>query len=338
MSSRRARIVITSDRFHDTGTEVEDAVAVRFPDLSVDVVTELAPDDETMIAVAQGADAIVTASIDAVPRAVIEALPELRVIGRYAVGYDNIDLEAAAERGIVVTHYPGYCTDEVADHALSLILALNRRLFPSDRRLREGRWVGHSLDTAYVAGGEIQPMSATTVGVVGFGRIGRAVVARLRPFGCRIVVSDPYIDPTTIQAREVEPVSFEQLLMESDIVTIHSPLTAGTRHLFGPDQLSAMRPGSMLVNTARGPIVDGDALIAALESGHLSAAALDVMEHEPVAPEDPLLRAPNLIVTPHSAYYSERSMEVLRRETFVDVLSVLAGGSARTTVTSSANG
>ncbi len=337
MSYKRVQVVITSDRFYDTGTEVEDAVAARFPDLSVDVVTELAPDDETMIAVARGADAIVTASIDAVPRAVIEALPNLRVIGRYAVGYDNIDLEAAHERGIVVTHYPGYCTDEVADHALSLILALNRRLFPSDRRLREGRWVGHSLDTAYVAGGEIQPMSAMTVGIVGFGRIGRAVVARLNPFGCRVLVSDPYVDPATIDAHGVELISFEQLLTESDVVTIHCPLTSGTRHLIGPDQLTAMRPGSMLVNTARGPIVDGEAITAALESGHLSAAALDVMEHEPVAPDDPLLRAPNLIVTPHSAYYSERSMEVLRRETYVDVLSVLNGGSARTVIIPSAN-
>ena len=337
MSIKRVRVVITSDRFYDTGTEVEDAVAARFPDLSVDVVTALAPDDETMIAAAQGANAIVTASIDAVPRAVIEALPDLRIIGRYAVGYDNIDLEAAQERGIVVTHFPGYCTDEVADHALSLILALNRRLFPSDRRLREGRWVGHSLDTAYVAGGEIQPMNAMTIGVVGFGRIGRAVVARLRPFGGRVLVSDPYVDPATIDAHEAEPVSFEQLLAESDIVTVHCPLTAGTRHLIGPDQLAAMRPGSMLVNTARGPIVDGKAITAALESGHLSAAALDVMEHEPVAPDDPLLLAPNLIVTPHSAYYSGRSMEVLRRETYVDVLSVLAGGTARTVVVPFAN-
>ena len=333
MSTRNVRVVITSDRFYGTGTALEASIAERFPGLAVDVETLLAPDDETMIAVAGGADAIVTASIDAVPRRVIEALPDLRVIGRYAVGYDNIDLEAAQERGVVVTHFPGYCTDEVADHALSLILALSRRLFPSDRRLREGHWVGHSLDTAFVTGGEIWPLRDLTVGVVGFGRIGQAVVGRLRPFGCRIVVADPYVDAATIQSAGPEPVSLGDLLAASDIVTIHCPLTPETRHLIGTAQLRAMRPGAMLVNTARGPIVDGAALAAALESGHLQSAALDVMEHEPVDPGDPILVAPNLIVTPHSAYYSERSMEVLRRETFVDVLAVLAGESARTTVT-----
>ncbi|CAA9579410.1 MAG: D-3-phosphoglycerate dehydrogenase [uncultured Thermomicrobiales bacterium] len=333
MASRDVRVVITSDRFYGTGTDIERSIAERYPGLAVEVETLLAPDDDTMIAVAHGADAIVTASIDAVPRRVIEALPGLRVIGRYAVGYDNIDLDAAQEHGVVVTHYPGYCTDEVADHALSLILALNRRLVPSDRRLREGHWVGHSLDTAFVAGGEIWPLREQTIGVVGFGRIGRAVVARLQPFGCRIVVADPYVDPTMIQAAGPDPVSLEDLIMTSDVVTIHCPLTPGTRHLFGPEQFRAMRPGSMLVNTARGPIVDGAALAAALRAGHLQCAALDVMEHEPVATDDPLLQTPNLIVTPHSAYYSERSMEVLRRETYVDVLAVLAGGTARTTIT-----
>ncbi len=332
MTPSQVRVVITSDRFYGTGTEIEDEVARQFPELSVEVVMALAPDDETMVAVAQGAAAILTASIDPVPRSVIERLPDLRVIGRYAVGYDNIDITAAQEREIIVTHYPGYCTDEVADHALSLILALNRRLFPSDRRLREGHWVGHSLETAYVAGGEIQPMRETTVGIIALGRIGQAVAARLKPFGSRILVSDPYLDPAAIERFGVEAVSLEALLATADIVTIHSPLTPETRHLIGAGQLRTMRPGSMLVNTARGPIVDGAALTAALVSGHLASAALDVMEHEPVAPDDPLLSAPNLIVTPHSAYYSERSMEVLRRETFVDVLSVLAGGLVRTSV------
>lgn len=335
MSSSNVRVIITSDRFFDTGTEVEASIAERFPGLSVDVQTVLAPDADTMIAVAQGADAIVTASIDTVPRRVIEALPGLRVIGRYAVGYDNIDLEAAQERGIVVTHYPDYCTDEVADHALSLILTLNRRLFPSDRRLREGRWVGHSLDTAFVAGGEIWPMRELTVGVIGLGRIGRAVVSRLRPFGCRIVVADPHVDPAVIHEAGLGHVPLETLLATADIVTIHCPLTPETRHLIGPAELRTMRPTSILVNTARGPIVNGMALATALHTGQLQAAALDVMEHEPVDPDDPLLQAPNLIVTPHSAYYSERSMDVLRRETYVDVLSVLAGGSARTVVTPS---
>ncbi len=338
MAPSPVRVVITSDRFYGSGTEVEDAVARDFPELSVEVALALAPDDEAMIEVAQGADAIITASIDAVSRRVIERLPDLRVIGRYAVGYDNIDLVAARERGIVVTHYPAYCTDEVADHTLSLILALNRRLFPSDRRLREGHWVGHSLETAHVAGGEIQPMRATTVGVIGFGRIGQAVAARLKPFGSRIIASDAHVEPEMFEALGVEAMPLGALLATADIVTVHCPLTPETRHLIGAAELRAMRPGAMLVNTARGPIVDGAALTDALVSGHLASAALDVMEHEPVGPDDALLGAPNLIVTPHSAYYSERSMDVLRRETYADVLSVLAGRSARTVVLPSAHG
>ncbi len=332
MTPQPVRVVITSDRFFGTGTDLETAIARDYPGLAVDVETLLAPDDATMIAVARDADAIVTSSVDAVSREVIAALPKLKVIGRYAVGYDNIDLVAARDHGVVVTHFPGYCTDEVADHALSLILALNRRLFPSDRRVREGHWAGHNLETAHVAGGEILPMREQTIGVIGLGRIGRAVVARLRPFGSRIIVTDPAIDPAAITATGAEAASLDELLEKADIVTIHCPLTPETRHLIGPDQLARMRPGSSLVNTARGPIVDGEALAAALETGHLASAALDVMEREPLGPGDPLFEVPNLILTPHSAYYSERSMEALRRETYVDVLSVLAGGTARTQV------
>ena len=175
-------------------------------------------------------------------------------------------------------------------------------------------------------------MSARTVGVIGFGRIGQAVAARLRPFGSSILVADPAHDPEWVRSQGAEPVSLDTLLARSDIVTIHCPLTPATLHLIGAPQLRAMRHGALLVNTARGPIVDGQALAAALENGHLGGAALDVMEHEPVGSDDPLLRVPNLIVTPHAAYYSAHSMEVLRRETYVDVLSVLAGGLARTVV------
>ena len=167
---------------------------------------------------------------------------------------------------------------------------------------------------------------------------GRRDRVRLKPFGSRVIVSDPYQAPEAVAAFGVDAVSLDELLATADIVSIHCPLTPETRHLIGAAQLRAMRPGSMLVNTARGPIVDGDALTDALISGHLDSAALDVMEHEPVAPEDTILGAPNLIVTPHSAYYSERSMDVLRRETFVDVLAVLAGRSARTVVMPSRNG
>lgn len=330
MAQRQVKVVITSDRFHRTDLSLEHELAARFPELDVDVSTALAPDASTMIAVASDADAIVTSSTDAVPAEVIDALTRLSVIGRYAVGYDNIDLDAAGRRGVIVTHYPGYCTNEVADHATALMLALNRRLFSSDRRVRQGEWLGHNLDTAFVAGGAIPPLREMTVGIIGFGRIGQAVGRRLKPFGCRLLVVDPVANAAAIAELGATPVTLDTALRESDIVTLHTPLEASTYHLIGTDELRAMKSTAWLVNTARGPIVDNVALFGALETGEIAGAALDVMEHEPLPPDSPLLSLPNLIVTPHSAYYSEASMETLRRETYVDVLTALAGRPPRT--------
>ena len=332
MSAQHVRVVITSDRFYDTDLSMEHEIATRFPALTVDVATALAPDDDTMIAVARDADAIVTASTDRVSRRTIEALPHLRVIGRYAVGFDNIDVAAATERGILITHVPGYCTDEVADHAVALLLALNRRLFSSDRRLRAGEWVGHNLDTAFVAGGEIRALRDLTVGIVGFGRIGQAVARRLAPFGCRLLATDPAFDVNAARAVGAIGVTLPELLANSDLVTLHCPLTPGTHHLIGAGELAAMRAGAMLVNTARGPIVDNAALLDALRHGTIAGAALDVMEQEPLPPDAPLLALDNLIVTPHSAYYSEAAMRTLRRETFAEVLTALNGGQPRSII------
>jgi D-3-phosphoglycerate dehydrogenase len=261
---------------------------------------------------------------------VLENIPRVKVISRYGVGLDNVDLDAAADMGIVVTHYPGYCTSEVADHALSMILALNRRIVEQDRALREGAWVEHGPATRRILRGPVQPLREQTLGIVGFGRIGQAVAARAKPFNLTILAADPFIDPEVMVAAGVEPVTLEELLQRSDIVTIHAPLTPETRGLIDAETLALMKPTAVLVNTARGPIIDLPALAHALQEGKLAGAALDVVDPEPLPADAPFYRMPNVILTPHSAYYSERSVDVVRRETLLEALQVLRGKRPRT--------
>ena len=267
---------------------------------------------------------------EAITRRVLENIPRVKVISRYGVGLDNVDLDAAADVGIVVTHYPGYCTPEVADHALAMILALNRRIVEQDRSLREGAWVEHGPATRRILRGPIQPLREQTLGIVGFGRIGQAVAARAKPFGVTIIAADPYLDPETIRAAGVEPVTLEELLRRADIVTLHTPLTPETRGLIDAAALALMKPTAVIVNTSRGPIIDLPALARALQEERLAGAALDVVDPEPLPAEAPFYRMPNVILTPHSAYYSERSVDVVRRETLHEALQVLRGKRPRT--------
>ena len=249
----------------------------------IDVVREPASD----------VDAVLTVPAFAVDEALIEALPMLRVIGTASVGYDHVDLEAAEARGIAVVSVPDYCTDEVADHTLAFLYALVRGVVELDRSVSRGRWDAR-------AAGALRTVRGMRVGIVGLGRIGNAVATRLLALGCEVWAND--IAPV---AREgVRLVSLEELLASCDAVTLHVPLTRETRGLVGAAQVEAMGEGAYLINTARGGVVDVVAVLAALRSGKLAGAALDVLPHEP-PPAAPV--APNLIVTPHAAYYSEES-------------------------------
>jgi D-3-phosphoglycerate dehydrogenase len=218
----------------------------------------------------------------------------------------------------------------VADHALAMILALNRRIVEQDRALREGAWVEHGPATRRILRGPIQPLREQTLGIIGFGRIGQAVAARAKPFGVTIIAADPYIDPEIIRGAGAEPVSLEELLARSDIATIHTPLTPETRGLIDATALARMKPSAVLVNTARGPIIDLSALARALQDGIIAGAALDVVDPEPLGANSPFYGMPNVILTPHSAYYSERSVDVVRRETLLEALQVLRGKRPRT--------
>jgi D-3-phosphoglycerate dehydrogenase len=240
----------------------------------------------------------------------------LRHVARMGVGLDNIAVDAATEAGVLVTNVPDYCIAEVSDHALAMVLAWTRGLVAADREVRAGRWEP--------AAARLRRLSALTVGVVGFGRIGRTTATKLRALGARVVASDPFALPTD----EFPLVDLAELLAVSDVVILHAPLTAGTHHLIDDEALCRMRQDALLVNVSRGGLVDTDALVAALDRGHLSGAALDVLESEPDVPVA-LLAHPGVIVSPHIAFSSDASVTDLRRFAAEEVVRVLRGEPAR---------
>ncbi|MBA2945682.1 C-terminal binding protein [Streptomyces himalayensis] len=241
----------------------------------------------------------------------VGASPDLRIVARLGVGLDNIAVDAATERGVWVTNVPDYCVEEVSDHAVGMVLAWTRGLAVCDRQVRSGRWDP--------AGARLRRLSTLTCGVVGYGRIGRATVRKLSAFGCRILAHDPY---PPRDAAGVEMVELEELLCRSDVVILHVPLTQDTHHLVGTEQLELMPPGGLLVNVSRGGLVDTDAVVKALASGHLGGAAFDVLETEPHVPAR-LLDQPGAILTPHVAFSSDASVTELRRRAAEEVVRVL---------------
>ena len=287
---------------------------------------------EELIAVGQQADGIIAGN-ESYTRRVLEGSDRVKVISRPAVGFDQVDIAAAAEQGIVVTHVPDYCTDEVSDHAMALLLALHRRIPWLNGAIMAGGWAqapiyGGDRPASFHAGevpGPSRQLRGQTLGIVGFGRIGRRVAEKARGFGLRLLAHDPYLPEDAGQSFEVTMTDLDQLLAESDLLTIHCFLNAETNGLFGTAQFARMKPTAVLVNTARGPIVDQGALVAALREGQIAAAALDVTEPEPPAADSPLLGLPNLLLTPHSAYYSDRSRAEVRRRGVEHALAVLRG-------------
>ena len=252
------------------------------------------------------------ASVDG---ALLDRMPSCRAVVRYGVGVDTVDVEAATARGVWVVNVPDYGTAEVADHTLALMLALLRGVVVLDRSVRAGDWDDR-------AAGELRRLSSLTLGVVGCGRIGTAVAERAAAHGLRVLGFDPEgVRPPA------EPVGLAALLAAADVVTLHAPLAPATHHLIDP---ARMRPGAFLVNTARGGLVDSAALLAALESGHLAGAALDVFEHEP--PPSELVRHPRVIATPHAAWRSRESELALKTEVAREALRVIGGEVPRSPV------
>lgn len=256
---------------------------------------------------------------------VLEACPRLKVVSRAGVGVDSIDLDVATRLGILACNTPGVNTTEVADHAMAQLLALTRMIREFDTAVKAGRWSSATQEVRGMAVG-LRRIAGSTVGIVGLGNIGRAFATRIRAFGpFRMIAYDPYIPQTAADLYGVELVSLEELLAVSDFVTVHTPATPETRHLFSTDAFNRMKPSAILINCARGPIVDPEALHVALTSGEIAAAALDVTEREPIDPEDPLLGLENLIITPHVAAGSPVTAVEGSRRQAENVLMVLTG-------------
>jgi len=248
----------------------------------------------------------------------IAALRRCRVISRYGVGTDTVDLPAATAYGIAVTNVPDYCVDEVSDHALTLLLAAARRLVWLDRVVHRGVW-------DYRPARPLGRLRGRVLGLIGFGRVARALAAKVQPLGLRVLAHDPLVPTEAVRLGGAEPVSLEQLAREADFISVHEPLTPATRGLVDARLLALMKPTTVLINTARGPVVDARALAEALQQGRLGGAALDVLEPEPPPPDHPLRALPQVILTPHVAWYSEESEQELRRRAAENVVLVLRG-------------
>jgi D-3-phosphoglycerate dehydrogenase len=304
-----------------------------FPDLSIESAVLAEADVRLRDAHARTPEEVVEAADDAdallvqyaeISAAVFEALPDLQAVGRYGIGVDSIDLDAASAHGVPVVNVPDYCVEEVPTHTLALLLACVREVPRYDRAIKRGEW-------DWTAGKPIHRLTGSTLGLVGFGKLPRRLLELVAPFDLDVLVYDPYVDAEAVEAAGAEKVTLDGLLDRSRYVSVHAPLTDETRELIDASALDRMREDAVLINTARGPLVDVDALFEAVEAGDIAGAGLDVLPEEP--PADPPLDHDAIVYTPHVAFYSEESEETMRRTVTEDVLGILRGADPTNPVT-----
>ncbi len=292
----------------------------READVTVWPTDEVPPPRDVLIQEAAASDGIISLLTDRIDGQLLDAAPRLRVVSNYAVGFDNIDVGAATSRGVVITNTPGVLTETVADFTMALMLATARRVVEGDKFTRAGRW--KSWEPMLLLGPDVY---GATLGLVGFGRIGASVARRARGFGMRILYYDVVRRQDLESELGIEFASFEDVLRQADFVSVHTPLTPETRHLISGPQFRLMKKTAVLVNTARGPIVDPDALYQALSSGQIWGAGLDVFEVEPVPKDHPLLTLENIIVVPHIASASVETRTKMANMAVENLLAALAG-------------
>jgi D-3-phosphoglycerate dehydrogenase len=248
---------------------------------------------------------------------VMAKMPECKIIARYGIGVDTIDLEAATKAGIIVTNNPTYCIDEVAEHTMALLLSAARKITFYDRQVRAGKW-------AVPPGKPIQRVNGSTIGLVGYGNIARAVAVRAAAFGMKVLYADPFVKQGQFDSPGTK-VELDQLFAESDFVSLHPPLTPKTRQLMNDDAFGKMKKNAVLVNCSRGPVVDTDALVRALDAGTIAGCALDTTDPEPLPDPHALRGRENVIINPHAAWYSEQAMKGLQAGAPGEVARVLGG-------------
>jgi len=309
MSNKKFKIIIT-DCDHPS-VEIEKKI---LSEINPELTLETCKTEEDVIAVASDADGIIN-QYAPFTRKVIKSLRRCKIIARYGVGVDNIDVEAATENNIIVANVPDYCLDEVSTHALGLILASARKIIFLDRKVRERTWDFKIAKPLFRTQDKI-------LGLFGLGRIARMVAQKALGFGFKVIAFDPYVSEAN---SKIEMVALKRLLSDSDFLSIHVPLTDETKHAFSENELRTMKKNAYLINTSRGPIVDEKALYVALKEKWIAGAALDVMEKEPPDWEDPLLKLDNIIVTPHISFYSEESYVELKTKVAESVRAVLKG-------------
>jgi D-3-phosphoglycerate dehydrogenase len=275
---------------------------------------------EDILEVARDADAILV-TYAKLPRDLIMRLTRCKAIGRFGLGVDNIDLPACKEKGIAVNYVPDYCIHEVSDHAMAMLLALIRKIPLSNQVVQAGRW-----EMPVVV--PIRRIQGTVLGLLGFGNIPRLVAPKAKAFGMKVIAFDPYAKAELFKAAGVESVDFDTLLKTSDYISVHAPHTPQTRGMVNADAFAKMKKGAHIVNTARGPLIDEPALIAALDSGQVGGAALDVVAVEPLPKDSPLLGRDNVILTPHTGFYSIEALDELQSKCASDVARVLSGEKA----------
>ncbi|MGE5255620.1 MAG: C-terminal binding protein [Hyphomicrobiales bacterium] len=290
---------------------------------AVDAELVLAPRDclteDEVVAVAGNADAILVREAPVSAR-VIDGLPRCRAIVRYGVGVDNIDLNHARQRRVYVANVPGYGTEEVSDHAAALLLACIRRLCTRDANLRQGRFETDIQEPIFRTTGK-------TLGLIGYGQIGRALHRKWKGFlPQRVLVFDPYAPPEVIRENGAQAAELDTLFAESDYISLHAPSTPQTRYIINAANLKKMKPTAIIVNTARGDLIDETALAKALREGRIAAAGLDVFEKEPLAPDHPFIGMPNLVLSGHVGWYSKDAVQELQTRAAREIVRVLSGG------------
>jgi D-3-phosphoglycerate dehydrogenase len=308
------KVVITDFGDPDNSLEAE---VLKASGLDIELVRLQARTPEELFPAVADADALLVQWVK-ITRPVMEKLARCKVISRYGIGVDMVDIPAATDHGILVCNVPDYCVEEVSTHTISFVLALNRHILIHNAHIHSGKWGG-------APGGAPSRLAGQVIGIVGLGNIGREVARKAGGLGLKVVGCDPYLAPERAAALGVELVGLGDLLRRADYVCLHCPLTEETRHLIGQAQLAVMKPSAYLINMARGPVVDQAALYQALIAGTIKGAALDVLEQEPPAPDDPLLKLDNVIITPHVASWTTEAVEQLRRDTTRNVITVLQG-------------
>lgn len=274
--------------------------------------------EQDVIKAGRGAVALINSEIP-ITHNIISSLPDLKVIAKYSIGVDNIDVDAATEHGVYVANVPDYCQEDVANHTLALIMALTQKIISLNQIVKQGKW-------SFKDGAPLHRIHTQTVGLISFGRIAQQLAQKLLSIGFKVIAHDPYCSRTDM---DVDLVSLEELIRRSDVISVHTPLVKETYHMIDKNVLAMAKPTAILVNAGRGAVINEEDLIHALREGIIAGAGLDVLEEEPINDHNPLLKMDNVILTPHIGFYSEESMQELQHKTALNVVDVLQGNKPR---------